>query len=107
MRKTIFSIAFVLLVCINSSFAQTAKPSATPDWAFNATIIEGCSCPMFCQCYFNTKPASHAGHDSHVAMSEHYCRANFAYKVNKGHYDHVNVDDVTLWLTDTMDGEFI
>jgi len=106
MRKTVFSIAFGLLVCINSSFAQTAKPSATPDWALNATIIEGCSCPMFCQCYFNTKPAPHAGHDSHGAMAEHYCRANFAYKVNKGHYGNVKLDGVKFWLAGDLGGDF-
>jgi hypothetical protein len=106
MRKTIFSIAFGLLVSINSSFAQTAKPSATPDWALNATIIEGCSCPMFCQCYFNTKPAAHAGHDSHGGMAEHYCRANFAYKVNKGHYGNVKLDGVKFWLAGDLGGDF-
>ena len=38
-------------------------PGTTPakaEWAVNATAIEACSCPMFCQCYFNTKPAAHA-----------------------------------------------
>jgi hypothetical protein len=106
MRKTFFSIAFGLLVCINSSFAQTEKPSATPDWALNATIIEGCSCPMFCQCYFNTKPAAHAGHASHGATSEHYCRANFAYKVNKGHYGNVKLDGMKFWLAGDLGGDF-
>jgi len=106
MYKLILSIVFGLLVCANSSFAQTAHHSGAPDWALNATIIEACSCPMFCQCYFNTKPASHAGHDSHVAMSEHYCRANFAYKVNKGHYGNVKLDGVKFWLAGDLGGDF-
>ena len=29
-------------------------------WAFNATIIEACSCTMFCPCYFSTIPSGHA-----------------------------------------------
>src|SRR5215510_14057781 len=98
MYKLILSIAFAFFVCANSSFAQSAHSSGTPDWALNATIIEACSSPMFCQCYFNTKPAAHAGHASHVEMAEHYCRANFAYKVNKGHYGNVKLDGVKFWL---------
>jgi hypothetical protein len=42
----------VFLVISPSSFAATDK-----DWHFNGTVIEACSCPMFCQCYFNTYPA--------------------------------------------------
>ena len=60
--------------------ARTPARAAGPDWAANMTVIEACSCPMFCQCYFNTKPAMHAGgHEGHGA--KHFCRANNAYKV--------------------------
>ena len=41
--------------------AKTAA-AAAPDWAINATAIEACSCPMFCQCYFNSEPAAHHRH---------------------------------------------
>ena len=43
-------------------------PQAAPEWSMNATIIEACSCPMFCQCYFGPEPAAHhaGGHDSHL-----------------------------------------
>ena len=105
MRRFLISIAIGLLVCVNSSLAQNAKPS-TPEWTFNATIIEACSCPMFCQCYFSTKPAGHAGHDGHGGMAEHYCRANFAYKVNKGHYGTVKLDGVKFWLAADLGGDF-
>ena len=61
-------------------------PSNVTDWAMNATIIEACSCPMFCQCYFGTQPAAHAegGHDAHAGHQhgeggEHYCKFNNAY----------------------------
>src|SRR5262245_27157952 len=105
MRKTIFSIAFGLLVCINSSFAQTAKPSATPDWALNATIIEGCSCPMFCQCYFNTKPAAHGGHEGHGG-GEHFCRFNNAIRVNHGHFGATKLDGMKFWVGGDLGGDF-
>ena len=106
MSKLILSIALGLLVCANSSFAQPAQHSGAPDWALNATIIEACSCPMFCQCYFNTKPAAHAGHDHNGAMADHYCRANFAYKVNKGHYGNVKLDGMKFWLAADLGGDF-
>ena len=72
------------------------------DWAINATAIEACSCPMFCQCYFNTKPAGHAEGGEH----HHYCRANLAYKVNKGHYGTVSLDGAKFWLSNDLGPDF-
>ena len=72
------------------------KADSTP-WAMNATIIEACSCPMFCQCYFNSQPASagsehaeHEGHEGHAGG--HFCRFNNAFKVNHGHYKGVKLE---------------
>ena len=42
--------------------STTDGPSMSPDWSINATAIEACSCPMFCQCYFNLQPAAHHEH---------------------------------------------
>jgi hypothetical protein len=75
-----------------------------PDWAMNATVIEACSCPMFCQCYFNTQPAAHGGHEGHEA--KHFCRANNAYKVNKGHYGSTNIDGAKFWIATDLGGDF-
>ncbi len=63
------------------------------DWHFNGTVIEACSCPMFCQCYFNTEPASHAEHDG-----EHFCKFNMAYKVNEGHHGDTDLSGVKFWV---------
>src|SRR5688572_15209782 len=93
---------------------------ATPSWSMNATVIEACSCPMFCQCYFNTKPAGHAaaaagpahaahsGHGAHAAAgaAEHFCRANNAYKVNKGHYGETRLDGAKFWVAADLGGDF-
>jgi hypothetical protein len=81
----------------------------TPEWAMNATVIEACSCPMFCQCYFNTKPAGHAtgehaGH--HGGGASHFCRANNAYKVNRGHYGGVALDGAKFWIATDLGGDF-
>jgi Protein of unknown function (DUF1326) len=77
--------------------------SAAPDWAMNATAIEACSCPMFCQCYFNTKPA---GHHDHGKAETHYCRANLAYRVNHGHYGATSLDGAKFWLVNDLGGDF-
>jgi hypothetical protein len=79
-----------------------APPAAqTPDWAVNATVIEACSCPMFCQCFFNDKPAGHhtaAGH-------KHFCKGNLAWKINAGHRGAVKLDGVTFWLAGDLGGD--
>ena len=76
----------------------------------NATIIEACSCPMFCQCYFDTKPAGHsaAGHEGHggAAAGEHFCRANNAFKVNTGHFDQTKLDGAKFWLGGDLGDDF-
>lgn len=81
-----------------------------PEWAMNATVIEACSCPMFCQCYFNTKPANHAGagHEAHRGASgaTHFCRANNAYRINTGHYGDVKLDGAKFWIATDLGDDF-
>ncbi|HSE43038.1 MAG TPA: DUF1326 domain-containing protein, partial [Acidobacteriota bacterium] len=72
--------------------------------SFNATAIEACSCPMFCQCYFNTKPAAHHDHSSH--SSKHFCRANAAFKINKGHFGNTKLDGSLFWIADDLGPDF-
>jgi hypothetical protein len=103
----------VLLVFACSSFvpcfaAERQAPTQTPEWNFNATIIEACSCPMFCQCYFAGEPAGHGGggeHAGHAGM-EHFCKFNNAYRVNKGTYGTVKLDGAKFWLAGDLGGEF-
>jgi len=51
---------------------RTAR-AAEPEWAANITVIEACSCPMFCQCYFSTKPASHHGGGNRLNRQPRVC----------------------------------
>jgi hypothetical protein len=84
------------------------EKSARPEWSMHASIIEACSCPMFCQCYFNTKPAAHgehAGH-SHGESGEHFCKFNNAYKVNHGHYGTTKLDAAKFWVAGDLGGDF-
>lgn len=88
---TVYAIMAVatLIVASALSFAADGK-----NWHFNGTVIEACSCPMFCQCYFNTKPALHKTTDG----AEHFCKFNMAYKINKGHYGDTDLTGVKFWV---------
>jgi hypothetical protein len=64
---------------------------------------------MFCQCYFDTKPAGHDAHAGHAhgdAGGEHYCKFNNAYKVNAGHYGDVKLDGAKFWLAGDLGDDF-
>jgi hypothetical protein len=99
MRTVISSCAALLLV-------GTAAPrlaSQAPDWALNVTVIEACTCPMFCQCYFATKPAAHHQHEGEAA---HFCRFNNAYRINEGHYGATKLDGAKFWISGDLGGDF-
>lgn len=106
MSRTMLAAAGCVLLLIGAGAAMTtAGPAGTAgtDWSMNATAIEACSCPMFCQCYFNSTPAAH---HEHGGESKHFCRANLAYKVNRGHYGAVKLDGVKFWLANDLGGDF-
>jgi len=112
------SLACVLGGCLALAFgisanAPTTARAADPDWAANLTVIEACSCPMFCQCYFNTKPADHSGHGAHAAHGAqaakgpaHFCRANNAYRINRGHSGATRLDGAKFWIATDLGDEF-
>jgi len=95
--------AALALVLLLGAAAYIAASPGTPQWAMNATAIEACSCPMFCQCYFNTEPA---GHHEHGKGESHFCRANLAYKVNTGHFGKVKLDGAKFWLANDLGADF-
>jgi hypothetical protein len=116
MRSTVFAAiaaTFLIALPLSAHAADAAKATGKkPEWSMNATIIEACSCPMFCQCYFAPKPAAHAvsseghaGHD-HAAASEHYCRANNVFRVNKGDYKGTKLDGAKFWLAMDLGDDF-
>jgi hypothetical protein len=85
--------------------AQAQTTSTASDWSFNATIIEACSCTMFCPCYFSTVPSAHK-HAEHASMSEHYCRFNMGYRVNKGSLGNVSLDGVKFWVAGDLGADY-
>jgi hypothetical protein len=84
---------------------KPAAPAAQPEWSMNATIIEACSCVMFCQCYFNTKPYQRAAGCCGDADGL-FCKFNNAFRVNKGTYGQVNLDGARFWVTGDLGGDF-
>jgi hypothetical protein len=86
-----------------------AGAGETPEWAINVNTIEACSCPMFCQCYFNAEPAEHSGgHGGHGDHGEggHFCKFNNAYQVNAGHFGDVKLDGARFWIAGDLGGDF-
>jgi hypothetical protein len=99
--------AIVMVLPLLSSGAIIGKEAASgaPEWHMNASIIEACSCPMFCQCYFNQQPSGHAGHGG-MGSADHFCKFNNAIKVNKGHYGDTKLDGVLFWVAGDLGGDF-
>jgi hypothetical protein len=91
---------------MSSSSSPSSAKASTPPWSMNATIIEACSCPMFCQCYFATKPAGHMTHMEGHDMEETYCRANNVFRVNKGYYGKTKLDGAKFWAAMDLGDDF-
>jgi Protein of unknown function (DUF1326) len=98
-------ICAVGLVILPAVAAETQAKPAAPPWSMNATIIEACSCPMFCQCYFNTSPSGEHGHEG-MGGGQHFCRFNNAFKVNRGSYGAVNLAGAKFWVSGDLGGDF-
>ncbi len=103
-RLAIFML-MMMVANIHNAVAHQGKP-AEPAWSFNATIIEACSCPMFCQCYFNPKPSAHASHEGHGAPAEFFCRFNRAFRINKGSFGNTKLEGVKFWMSGDLGGDF-
>jgi hypothetical protein len=104
----------IVILCAFVSIRGDDKPAGAPtDWNMKATIIEACSCPMFCQCYFNEEPAgeaksdAHAGHAGHEGHGgQHFCKFNNAYKVDRGFYGATNLEGAKFWVAGDLGGDF-
>ena len=107
-RIPVIGLSLLALIALMSAAAvKNEATSATPAWNMSASVIEACSCPMFCQCYFNTQPSAHMDMD-HGASSaaDHYCKFNNAYKVNKGSYGSTKLDGAKFWIYGDLGGDF-
>jgi Protein of unknown function (DUF1326) len=93
--KTKIAIVSVLVagIAIVGAGAGTSKTASTYD--VTADTIEGCSCPLFCTCYFG------------ASADEHSCEANNVYRFRKGsHYGDVDLSDAIVWVNLDLGGEW-
>jgi hypothetical protein len=104
MKKVVYAAIFGLGAL---ALAAASKPNGAADWSMNATIIEACSCKMFCTCYFTTTPdpAQSEGHQGH-GEGKHYCRFNMAYKVNNGKSGDVDLAGAKFWIAGDLGDDF-
>ena len=106
MKKFYFPLSVMLpfmLFFAGNDFRQEKMPD--PDWAVNMTVMETCSCPVFCQCFFTGKPPAtcsmNMGDDKMM-----FCRFNQAYKVNFGHYGSIKLDGTMFWFAGDAGEDF-
>src|SRR5512134_1766395 len=77
------AVAAVAVLVIAATPADKSKT-----YSVTADTIEGCSCPLFCTCYFG------------VSTPEHMCEANNVYKFRPGsHYGGVDISNQLVWMT--------
>ena len=110
---TLITIAAVVAACaaVESDAKATTKAygsEASPAWNMNATIIEACSCPMFCQCYFNSRPAGVGccSKPDDPLLKTRFCKFNNAFKVNRGTYQGTKLDGAKFWIAGDLGADF-
>ena len=92
-------------VSVGLTLGSAAQPAV--QWAMNATIIEACSCPMFCQCYFNAHPAEHTDQGQHRGHGKgQFCKFNNAFRVNKGQHGATKLDGAKFWVAGDLGADF-
>ena len=64
--------------------------AAEPNWHLTATVAESCSCTISCPCNFGGEP------------SRNPCEGNRLISIKSGHYENVDLKDVTFLVTFTM-----
>jgi hypothetical protein len=87
------ALVSILVAGIAIVGAGTSGRSGTYD--VTVDTIEGCSCPLFCTCYFG------------ASADEHMCQANNVYKFQKGsHWGDVDLSDQIVWVNLDLGGEW-
>jgi hypothetical protein len=113
--KTLVLLTAVVLVTSCANTNEGAQPSmksfgssTEPTWNMNATIIEACSCPMFCQCYFNSVPAGPGccSTPDDPLLKTRFCRFNNAFRVNRGSHAGTKLDGAKFWVAGDLGDEF-
>lgn len=107
-RSLFLSLGTLGLALLAGAWSRigSAPELGAADWHMNATIIEACSCPMFCQCYFNAEPADHSACCPDSKEGAAFCKFNNAFQVNRGTYDGTKLDGARFWVAGDLGGDF-
>ncbi len=103
MRKGFYAAAAICLLAAGVAAGQSGQAptpaAAKPDFQMTGSLIEACSCNLFCPCYFNDQAvAAHGG--------EHYCKFNNVLRVEKGYYKNTRLDGVKVWVSGDLGSEW-
>lgn len=78
-----------------AALALAVPPASPKTYEVTADTIEGCSCPLFCSCYFGP------------SADEHMCEFTNVYKFRKGsQYGGVDLSDQVVWLNGDLGGDW-
>jgi uncharacterized protein DUF1326 len=89
----IVAAAAIAILAPHTTVAAAAPNAATYD--VTADTIEGCSCPLFCPCYFG------------ASNPEHMCQFTNVYKFRPGsHYGAVDLSNKMVWMNGDLGGEW-
>lgn len=93
-RKAFVGLLAVAAVSVVATLFAEMKMDKT--YKVTATAIEGCSCPLFCSCCYNTEPS-----DGHM------CQFNNAYKFDAGsHWGSVDISDTKVWVSGDLGSHY-
>lgn len=92
-----------LFLRTRSLAAQPSAPRKSPAWALSVDVLESCSCPVFCQCFFTDKPPASMDMEGH---ERHVCEFIQAYHVNAGHLGSVRFDGARFWFAGNAGDDF-
>ena len=91
--KRVFPLLALAVAAV--AFVAAAPEDHSKSYSVTAETIEGCSCPLFCTCYFGP------------SAMEHMCQFNNVYKFRKGsYYGNVDLSDQLVWMSGDLGGEW-
>ncbi len=107
MPKFLSTLSVTVLVVLLFCGMETQKTKMGElDWSANMTVMETCSCPVFCQCFFTGKPPADCKMNMGGGKEMSFCRFNQAYRVNFGHYGSVRLNGAMFWFVGDAGEDF-
>jgi hypothetical protein len=88
-------VPILAVLAVAAFLLGAGAPDRSKTFDVTADSIEGCSCPLFCTCYFGP------------SADEHMCQFNNVYKFRKGsHYGDADLSDQIVWVSGDLGGEW-